>query len=147
MQNKRNIELLNSPDLFTQYRETKRGREVIASPLEYDELMKFIPRGMLITIKELGEVIARIHKADYVSPAIAESRVIIVANASYEKEQLGGKIITPYWRTLRMNGELNPGYPGGIKKQKAKLETEGHTVLCRNRRYFVHHFERKLLSL
>lgn len=102
---------------------------------------------MLITIKELGEVIARIHKADYVSPAISESRVVIVANASYEKQQLGGKNITPYWRTLRRNGELNPAYPGGIKKQKAKLETEGHTVLCKNRRYFVLHFESKLLSL
>ncbi len=46
---------------------------------------------------------------------------------------------TPYWRTLKANGELNAKYPNGIEAQKEKLEAEGHyyskgvkyTVLCK----------------
>ncbi|HML47459.1 MAG TPA: MGMT family protein, partial [Clostridia bacterium] len=47
---------------------------------------------------------------------------------------------TPYWRTLKAEGELNPKYPGGVEAQRAKLEAEGHTVVRRGRsreRYYV----------
>ena len=40
----------------------------------------------------------------------------------------GEKDITPYWRTLKANGELNPKYPGGVEAQMARLEEEGHTI-------------------
>jgi hypothetical protein len=36
---------------------------------------------------------------------------------------------TPYWRTLKNNGELNKKYPGGVERQRARLEQEGHTVI------------------
>lgn len=36
---------------------------------------------------------------------------------------------TPYWRTLKANGELNEKYPGGIEAQKEKLEVEGHMIV------------------
>ena len=57
---------------------------------------------------------------------------------------------TPYWRTLKANGELNPKYPGGAEAQKAKLETEGHTVVTKGRtniRYFVKDYEKTLYDL
>ena len=41
--------------------------------------------------------------------------------------------LTPYWRTLKAGGELNPKYPGGIEAQRQKLEAEGHTVLQKGR--------------
>ncbi|HRU41646.1 MAG TPA: methylated DNA-protein cysteine methyltransferase, partial [Candidatus Diapherotrites archaeon] len=54
---------------------------------------------------------------------------------------------TPYWRTLKKGGELNEKYPGGVELQKALLETEGHTVVARGKRYFVKDFEEKLYRL
>ncbi len=41
---------------------------------------------------------------------------------------------TPYWRTLKANGELNAKYPGGIEVQKELLEKEGHTVITKGRK-------------
>ena len=40
---------------------------------------------------------------------------------------------TPYWRTLKANGELNAKYPGGVEAQKEMLEKEGHTVIQKGR--------------
>ena len=40
----------------------------------------------------------------------------------------GEKGITPYWRTLKSGGELNPKYPGGVEDQAVRLKDEGHVV-------------------
>ena len=48
---------------------------------------------------------------------------------------------------MKAQGELNPKYPGGIKLQRAKLEAEGHEVICRGRknlRYYVKGYETAL---
>ncbi len=57
---------------------------------------------------------------------------------------------TPYWRTLKADGELNPKYPGGVDAQKEKLEKEGHTVIQKGRkniRYYVKDYENVLFEL
>ena len=57
---------------------------------------------------------------------------------------------TPYWRTLKANGELNAKYPGGIEAQKEKLEAEGHTIIQKGRtniKYFVKDYESVLFDL
>lgn len=57
---------------------------------------------------------------------------------------------TPYWRTLKANGELNPKYPGGVDVQKEMLEKEGHTIIQRGRtnvKYYVKDYEKSLFSL
>jgi alkylated DNA nucleotide flippase Atl1 len=57
---------------------------------------------------------------------------------------------TPYWRTLKANGELNPKYPGGVEAQKEKLEQEGHTILQKGRtniKYYVKNYEKALFAL
>ena len=40
----------------------------------------------------------------------------------------GKKNITPYWRTVKVGGQLNEKYPGGLEAQAARLKTEGHTI-------------------
>jgi alkylated DNA nucleotide flippase Atl1 len=67
----------------------------------------------------------------------------IVAKASEERDSDE----TPYWRTLKKDGELNEKYPGGIDAQKARLEMEGHTVIQKGKRYFVKDYESKLAEL
>ena len=67
----------------------------------------------------------------------------IAAWASFQRD--GDE--TPYWRTLKANGELNEKYPGGALAQKEKLEAEGHTVIPRGRtniRYYVKDYEKSL---
>lgn len=57
---------------------------------------------------------------------------------------------TPYWRTLKANGELNEKYPGGAMTQKEKLEAEGHTIIQKGRkniRYYVKDYENVLFEL
>ncbi len=44
--------------------------------------------------------------------------ISIVAWASFQR----GQDETPYWRTLKADGELNPKYPGGIEAQREKLK-------------------------
>lgn len=50
-------------------------------------------------------------------------------------------------RTLKIGGELNKKYPGGIERQKELLENEGHTIFNRGKKLFVKDFEDKLVKL
>ena len=72
--------------------------------------------------------------------------VSIAAWASFQRREDE----TPYWRTLKANGELNEKYPGGAEAQKKRLEAEGHTVIKKGRknsRYFVKDYESALFVL
>ncbi len=59
----------------------------------------------------------------------------------------GKKRITPYWRTLKSDGELNAKYPGGVADLRARLEAEGHRVVQRGKRVVVVDFEKALARL
>ena len=50
---------------------------------------------------------------------------------------LGEPAPTPWWRTLKAGGELNPKYPGGIEALTVLLAKEGHQVVARGKRWFV----------
>ena len=115
-------------------------------PLAYDHLMKTIPRGQVITLGEIRAYLARTGGADFTDPITAGIFVSIAAWASVQRT--GDE--TPYWRTLKAGGELNPKYPGGVEAQKAKLEAEGHTILSKGRkniRYYVKDYEKALFVL
>ena len=121
-------------------------RMYFAPPLEYDRVMKSIPIGKVITIGKIREYFARLGNADFTDPLTAGIFVSIVAWASEQRQEDK----TPYWRTLKADGELNPKYPGGIQAQKEKLEAEGHIIIQRGRtniRYYVESFENALYSL
>lgn len=113
------------------------GTIAIPSPLEVDEIMKRVPRGKLITINEIRQMLAKKHGATIGCPMTTGIFAWIAANTAGEDEAEGRKPITPYWRTLKSGGELNPKYPGGIQAQKAKLESEGHKVIQRGKKYTV----------
>lgn len=122
------------------------NRMYLAPPLFYDRLMRQIPRGKLTTVGALRERLARQAGADFTEPITAGIFVSIAAWASAQREDDP----TPYWRTLKANGELNPKYPGGAEAQKALLEAEGHVVEERgrtNRRYFVRDYQAALFPL
>lgn len=121
-------------------------RMYFAPPLAYDRIMKTIPFGKVTTVGEIRSYFARINDADFTEPITAGVFVSIAAWASEQRETDK----TPYWRTLKANGQLNPKYPGGVEAQKAKLEAEGHTVIQRGRtniKYYVKDFEESLHPL
>lgn len=117
-----------------------------APPIAYDRVMRLVPYGKLITIGAIREYFAKQNGADFTEPITAGVFVSIAAWASFQRKEDE----TPYWRTLKANGELNAKYPGGIEAQRELLEKEGHTVIQKGRtniRYYVKDYEQALFSL
>jgi hypothetical protein len=122
------------------------GTVVIPAPREVDELMRRVPKGKLTTINELRAALARKHGATIGCPITTGIFAWIAAHAAEEALTGGRKRITPYWRTLKAGGELNPKYPGGFALLKRRLVAEGHRIISRRQRAFVADHERKLLT-
>ena len=120
------------------------GTMVIPSPREVDALMKRVPRGKLTTINELRSALARKHHVDVGCPITTGIFAWIAAQAAEEAAAAGRQRITPYWRTLKAGGQLNPKYPGGLASLKRRLQTEGHKVVRRGKNLFVEDFQRSL---
>jgi hypothetical protein len=120
------------------------GLMVIPAPVEVDELMRRVRKGRVTTINDLRTALARKHKADFACPITTGIFSWIAAHAAAEDAAAGRKRFTPWWRTLKTGGELNPKFPGGTGAQKARLEAEGHTVVQKGKRFFVRDFGRAL---
>ena len=128
---------------------TKRwgeGRFVIPAPREVDALMKQVPRGRLVTINELRAALARKHKTDFACPITTGIFSWIAAHAAAEAEAAGARRITPYWRTLKTGGELNPKYPGGVAAIGRRLRAEGHRLVAKGKRTLVANYEKNLFT-
>lgn len=125
------------------------GTFVIPAPIEVDAIMKKVPKGRLITINEIRQILAKKHKATIGCPITTGIFSWIAANASDEAEKQDKKRITPYWRTLKTGGIINEKYPGGLANIKKRLEAEGHAVIQKGRsKYFmVENFEKSLVDL
>ena len=123
------------------------GRKMyFAPPRDYDAAMRRVPMGMVITVGKIREHFAAENNADFTDPITAGIFCSIAAWASFQRENDK----TPYWRTLKANGELNPKYPGGVEEQKMLLEAEGHTIIKKGRtniRYYVKDYEQFLYRL
>lgn len=134
------IKLIDDEKTIKKYGGT---RMLLAPPLYYDKLMKKVPKGKLITVRQIREYLAKENNADITCPLTAGIFINIVAWASYQRNEN----ITPYLRTLKTNGELNNKYPEGIELQKRLLEEAGHTIIQKGSKYYVKDFESKLIKL
>ena len=122
------------------------NRMYFAPPAAYDEVMKKIPFGKVVTAGDIREYFARANDADFTEPITAGIFVSIAAWASHQRDTDK----TPYWRTLKAGGELNPKYPGGIASQKQMLEAEGHRIIQKGRkniRYYVAEYEKSVFEI
>lgn len=137
------IQIVTDPATIQKYGGT---RMYFAPPLDYDRMMKKIPEGKLTTVGALREYFAAQGGADFTEPITAGIFVSIAAWASFQRQE----DITPWWRTLKAGGELNPKYPGGVEAQRKFLEAEGHTVVQKGRkniRYYVKNYEQAMHPL
>ena len=122
------------------------GRFVIPAPREVDALMKQVPKGRVVTINELRPALAAKHKVDFACPLTTGIFSWIAAHAAAEAEAAGAKRITPFWRTLKTGGEINPKYPGGAEGVAKRLRAEGHKIVAKGKRMLVADFERKTFA-
>lgn len=137
------IQMVTDPKTIEKYGGEKM---YFAPPVDYDRVMKRVPSGKLLTVGMIRDYFAKENGADFTDPITAGIFVSIAAWASAQRS--GDE--TPYWRTLKANGELNPKYPGGVEAQKQKLLEEGHEVSARGRknlRYYVLDYEKSLYQL
>lgn len=122
------------------------GTFVIPAPREVDALMRQVPRGRVVTINELRAALAKKHKADFACPITTGIFSWIAAHAAAETEAEGTKRVTPFWRTLKTGGELNPKYPGGVTGIARRLRAEGQRFVTKGKRTLVADFEKNVFS-
>jgi alkylated DNA nucleotide flippase Atl1 len=123
------------------------GTVVVPAPREVDAAMRHVPKGRVVTINDIRTHLARKHRATIGCPLTTGIFAWIAAHAAEEAAAEGQKRITPYWRTLKAGGELNPKFPGGVANLKARLEAEGHHVVQKGRKFIVADFEKVLFKL
>lgn len=116
-------------------------RVVLVNPREVEGEMKKVPRGKLTTIVHICKKIAAKHRVKGCCTLTAGIFFMTAANAAEEMRQEGKKNDTPYWRTLKANGELNEKYPGGALAQKKLLEQEGFTVAKKGKTFVVENID------
>ena len=123
------------------------GTVVIPAPMEVDEMMRKVPEGNLATINEIRAALAKKHEATIGCPITTGIFAWIAAHAAEEQRQEGKKDATPYWRTLKTGGVINPKYPGGVERQRKHLEKEGHQVIQKGKKHIVADYEKSLTKL
>lgn len=119
-------------------------RMLLAPALAYDEIMKRIPKGRLITSDRIRAHLAKQHNADWTCGLTGGIFINTSAHASVERN---GVNETPWWRTLKKDGELNEKFPDGLNGHKLLLEMEGHKVIQKGKRYFVKNHQEKLFDI
>jgi len=124
-----------------------QGTILIPAPMEVAKAIDHVPKGKLTTVSRIAETLARAHGATVGCNVTTGIFAWIAAYASNEAANKGKKKVFPYWRVLKAGGELNSKYPGGIENLVGRLESEGHQVFQRGKRYFVQDYERKLTNL
>jgi DNA-binding GntR family transcriptional regulator len=123
------------------------GTVVIPAPREVDALMRRVRTGRVITLQELRRALAEQHGATIACPLTTGIFAWMAAHAACEAEAAGARRATPWWRTLKARGELNPKFPGGLAEQRARLEAEGCLVVQRGKKWFVAEYEQRLAKL
>src|SRR6266566_605992 len=114
------------------------GTLVIPAPREVDEMMSRVPRRKVTTINHIRTALAGKHGATVGCPLTTGIFAWIAANAAEEEIAARPNArVTPYWRTLKTGGVLNEKYPGGVARQKQRLEAEGHKVVRKGKHYLV----------
>lgn len=122
------------------------GTVAIPTPIEVDAMMKRVPRGKVTTINQIRQAVAKKHRATIGCPITTGIFAWISAHVAEEARAQGKKKITPYWRTLKSEGELNEKYPGGVFSQSKCLKKEGQIIVKKGKKYLVSDFEKYLVK-
>jgi hypothetical protein len=104
------------------------GKLLIPTPLDVDEEIRRSHPGELLTARIIRARLADHFGADTTCPLCTGIFTRIAAETAAEDEREGRPDVTPYWRVVGENGELNPKFPGGVSVQARRLLEEGHKI-------------------
>jgi alkylated DNA nucleotide flippase Atl1 len=96
------------------------GKMLKPSPLTIVRLINEIPPKKLITTDLLRKELARRHQVQITCPYDTRMALREIANTPGQD--------VAWWRVLKANGELNPGFPGGTAGHAAHLAAEGFNI-------------------
>jgi len=139
----KNTRLFDLTKEMPKYVEKWGNTGIVASPLEYNEIMKQVPFGLVITTDIMKEYLARKFNVDCVCPLTCGLFVNLCANAAVERNDKE----FPYWRTVKSKGELCEKFPNGINGHRKLLEKEGHKIIQKGKKYFVQDYETKIYQV
>jgi hypothetical protein len=86
------------------------------------------PERKLITVGQIRQRLAQPFHADSTCPLTTGIFLRLISEAAEEDRQAGKKQLTPYRRTIKDDGRLNPKFPGGAEAHAQKLRKEGHDI-------------------
>jgi alkylated DNA nucleotide flippase Atl1 len=121
---------------------------VLVNASEIIPIMSSVPKGKLITIREICQGIAKKYKVKGCCSLTTGIFIMTIANAAEEAISQGAEsdlTKTPYWRTLKADGFLNEKYPGGLEVHRELLQKEGFKVIARGKKYQVADLEKYLI--
>ena len=104
------------------------GTLLIPTPMDVDDEIRRSHAGELLTTRILRARLAERFGATTACPLCTGMFTRIAAETAAEDEHEGRTEITPYWRVVGENGELNPKFPGGVAAQARRLLDEGHRI-------------------
>ncbi|MFA5108011.1 MAG: hypothetical protein WC492_00545 [Candidatus Micrarchaeia archaeon] len=124
-----------------------KGTMIIPLPSDVDRMMRKAKKGKILTIEMIRDSLAKKYKTNTCCPLTTGIFAWIAANAAEEQRSAGRVDITPYWRTIKSDGSLNPKYPGGDFAQARKLKMEGHIISRTGKKFVLKNFENKKQKL
>jgi len=103
---------------------TNKGMMYISSPSEISEIIKLIPKGKIMSTKQIAQKLSEKHNVDYTCGLTTGIFVAIIANYV---EQDGIDNI-PYWRVVKNGNILYETYLREPSQQENYLKKEGHRI-------------------
>jgi hypothetical protein len=105
---------LNAPSVSSKKRLVKAIADMpagalmyISTPMEIDQYIRKIPYGMAVSVKKMRDDLARKNEADCTCPMTTGIFLRIVAEASFERINLGDvSHITAFWRVIETESSL-----------------------------------------
>lgn len=111
------------------HREPQIHRVLIPGSYDVEEMIKRVPRGKLVTNKQIKDKLTQKYKVDATCVKVLGIHIRIIAEASEEESKEGKKDVTPYWRVIKKDGILYSKFPGGPDNQAARLKKEGYDII------------------
>ena len=104
---------------------------VVPRPIHVEALMRTPRKGGLITLGRIRATLASRARAETCCPLTTGIFARLAAEAAEDDRAAGRKRFTPWWRTIRDNGQLIDKFPGGKRRgamQARLLRAEGHAL-------------------
>jgi len=105
-------------------KDTPKGMMYISTPGEIAEVIKTIPKGKIMSTKEIASKLAEKHHTDYTCGLTTGIFTAIIANY-VEQERIKD---IPYWRVVKDKGILYDTYLREPSHQGEYLKDEGHKI-------------------